>query len=67
MDVGREEAVAAVHVLAGVQIFMQTVHYGCHCLERSLAKIYCNKMDMEADEGEEEEEEEDKVAGFSVW
>lgn len=62
MNVGREEAVPAVHVLAGVQIFMQTVYYGCHRLESSLAKIYCVKKDMEAG-GKKDEE---KVVGFRV-
>lgn len=56
VNVGREEAVAAMHVLAGVQIFMQTVYYGCHCLKRSLAKVYCDKKDIE----------EEKVIDFSV-
>lgn len=62
MNVGREKAVAAVHVLAGVQIFMQTVYYGCHCLERSLAKIDCNKKEIK--KGVDEEE---KIVDFYVW
>lgn len=61
MNIGRKEAVAAVHVLAGVQIFMQAVDYGGHCLERSLAKIDCNRKVVKA--GQETEE---KDKGFSV-
>lgn len=56
VNVGREEAVAAMHVLAGVQIFMQTVYNGCHCLKRSLAEIYCKRNDKEVEEGGEKEE-----------
>lgn len=52
MNVGRQEAVTAVHVLAGVQIFMQTVYDGRHRLKRSLAKIYCNQKDMEEEKNQ---------------
>lgn len=40
MDVRREQAVAAMHVLAGVQVLMKPVHDGCHDFERRLAQIH---------------------------
>lgn len=40
MDVGGQQAVASVHVLAGVQVLMKPVYYGRHDLEGCLAQIH---------------------------
>lgn len=40
MDVGGQQAVAAVHVLVGVQVFVQPVGDGRHDLEGCLAQIH---------------------------
>lgn len=40
VDVRGKQAVAAVHVLAGVQVLVKPVHYGCHDLEGCLAQVH---------------------------
>lgn len=32
-----------MHVLTGVQILVQSVHYGCHHLKGGLTKVYYNE------------------------
>lgn len=41
MDVGGEQTVAAVHVLVGVEVFVEPVHDGRHDLEGGLAQVHC--------------------------
>ena len=40
-DVGGQEAVAAMHVLAAVQVLMEPVDHRCHDLEGSLPQVHC--------------------------
>lgn len=39
MDIGGEEAVTAMHVLARVEVLVKSIHYGRHDFEGSLAQI----------------------------
>lgn len=48
VDIRRQQTVAAVHVLAGVQVFMKPIYDRRHDLKWRLPEVHCTKRKQSA-------------------